>query len=285
VHKEGVFSPIVIAAGAVLGDDQLNKIRAKIISLHSDIIKSFVGTSDSEFGKAVLRQIFDAVDTDNSGYLDKEELAVALNMLGFKWLGEKQVEKIFARADANGDLEISLEEFMEEAPKTLKVNLVKLAKNNGGEMGLLVSPPKKKKGGVHKEGVFSPIVIAAGAVLGDDQLNKIRAKIISLHSDIIKSFVGTSDSEFGKAVLRQIFDAVDTDNSGYLDKEELAVALNMLGFKWLGEKQVEKIFARADANGDLEISLEEFMEEAPKTLKVNLVKLAKNNGGDMGLLV
>mmetsp|Transcript_38889 Transcript_38889/g.66376 ORF Transcript_38889/g.66376 Transcript_38889/m.66376 type:complete len:253 (+) Transcript_38889:37-795(+) len=145
--------------------------------------------------------------------------------------------------------------------------------------------PKKKKGGVHKEGVFSPIVIAAGAVLGDDQLNKIRAKIISLHSDIIKSFVGTSDSEFGKAVLRQIFDAVDTDNSGYLDKEELAVALNMLGFKWLGEKQVEKIFARADANGDLEISLEEFMEEAPKTLKVNLVKLAKNNGGDMGLLV
>ena len=32
------------------------------------------------------------------------------------------------------------------------------------------------------------------------------------------------------------------------------------------------------------ISLEEFMDEAPRTLKTNLVKLAKNNGGDMGLL-
>jgi len=143
----------------------------------------------------------------------------------------------------------------------------------------------KKKGGSHKEGVFSPIVVAAGTILGDKQLNKIRGKFIAIHSDLIKSFVGTSDSDVGQAVLRQIFNLVDTDKSGYLDKDEITVALNLLGFKWLKEKQVGKIFERADANGDLEISLEEFMAEAPKTLKVNLVKLAKTNGGDMGFLV
>ena len=102
------------------------------------MLKSFVATADSETGKTVLRQLFKIADTDDSGYLDKQEVMVALNLLGFKWLGEKQVDKIFARADANGDLEISLEEFMEETPKTLKLNLVKLAKQNGGEMGLLV---------------------------------------------------------------------------------------------------------------------------------------------------
>ena len=32
---------------------------------------------------------------------------------------------------------IDYEEFVEEAPKTLKVNLVKLAKNNGAELGFL----------------------------------------------------------------------------------------------------------------------------------------------------
>ena len=143
----------------------------------------------------------------------------------------------------------------------------------------------KKKGNPHKEGVFSPIVIAAGSILGEEQLNKIRGKVIAIHSDLIKSFVDTSDSDFGKAVLKQLFKAVDTDNSGYLDKEEVAVALNLLGFKWLKEKHVAKIFERADANGDEKISLEEFMVEAPKTLKTNLVKLAKNNGGEMGLLV
>jgi len=145
--------------------------------------------------------------------------------------------------------------------------------------------PKKKGGNPHKEGVFSPIVIAAGSVIGEEALNKIRAKTISIHSDIIKSFVDTSDSVFGKTVLRALFNLVDTDKNGYIDRDELAVALNLLGFKWLKEKHVAKIFERADANGDEEISLEEFMEEAPKTLRVNLVKLAKTNGGEMGLLV
>jgi hypothetical protein len=148
-----------------------------------------------------------------------------------------------------------------------------------------VEAPKKKGGNPHKEGVFSPIVVAAGAVLGDKMLNEIRGKVIALHSDLIKSFVDTADSAFGKAVLRQLFNFVDVDKSGYLDKDEVATALNMLGFKWLGGKQVDGIFARADANGDAEISLEEFMVEAPKTLRTNLVKLAKSNGGEMGLLV
>lgn len=145
--------------------------------------------------------------------------------------------------------------------------------------------PKKKMQSSHKDGVFSPIVVAGKVVLGKDSLIKLRAKIIGLHSDLIKDFVATSDSETGKAVLRQLFKIVDTDDSGYLDKEEVTVALNTLGFSWLGDKQVDKIFERADANGDKEISLEEFMQETPKTLKMNLIKLAKQNGGDMGLLV
>merc|ERR1739844_873703 len=143
----------------------------------------------------------------------------------------------------------------------------------------------KKANAAHKEGIFSPIVVAASNILGQDQLNKVRAKAISIHSDLIKSFVGTSDSAFGQAGLQQLFKYVDADNSGYIDKEELAVALSLLGFKWLKEKQVNAIFDRADVNKDGMISLEEFMNEAPRTLKTNLVKLAKNNGGDMGLLV
>jgi len=145
--------------------------------------------------------------------------------------------------------------------------------------------PKKKANAAHKEGVFSPIVVVAGTILGPEQLNKVRAKAITIHSDLIKSFVGTSDSAIGQTVLQQLFKYVDADNSGYIDKEELAVALSLLGFKWLKEKQVNAIFDRADVNKDGMISMEEFMDEAPRTLKTNLVKLAKNNGGDMGLLV
>mmetsp|Transcript_32447 Transcript_32447/g.78536 ORF Transcript_32447/g.78536 Transcript_32447/m.78536 type:complete len:235 (-) Transcript_32447:3166-3870(-) len=147
------------------------------------------------------------------------------------------------------------------------------------------APSKKKKIPAHAEGVFSPVVVAAASILGQDQLNKLRAKGIALHSDVIKGFVDSADSPFGQAVLRQLFAIVDTDKSGSLDKDELASALKALNFSWLKDKQVSKIFERADSNSDNEISLEEFIAEAPKTLRVNLVKLAKNNGGEMGLLV
>jgi hypothetical protein len=52
----------------------------------------------------------------------------------------------------------------------------------------------------------------------------------------------------------------------------------------LADKQIKGIFDRADldANGDLDF--EEFRKEAPKTLRTNLVKLAKRNGGDLGFL-
>lgn len=149
----------------------------------------------------------------------------------------------------------------------------------------VVTTKKPKSNPAHKEGLLSPLVYAANTLLGKDELNKLRAKIISYHSDIIKSFVDTSDSEFGKTVLKQLFHIIDTDQSNYLDQAEVARALELLGFDWLQEKHVSKIFERADLNEDGEISLEEFMEEAPKTLKTNLVKLAKKNGGEMGLLV
>ena len=42
------------------------------------------------------------------------------------------------RADLNKNGVLEYDEFVVAAPKTLRTNLVKLAKKNGGEMGLLV---------------------------------------------------------------------------------------------------------------------------------------------------
>ncbi|CAB9523955.1 expressed unknown protein [Seminavis robusta] len=144
--------------------------------------------------------------------------------------------------------------------------------------------PKKLKAGAHKEGVFSPMVLFVKGVLGDEILNKVRGKVISLHSDVIGSFVETSDSTFGDAVLRSLFRLADKDGNGTICKKELQTALQSLGFSWLKDKQIEGIFKRADADGNGAIDMDEWISEAPKTLRTNLVKLAKKNGGDMGLL-
>jgi len=144
---------------------------------------------------------------------------------------------------------------------------------------------KKGEGGVHKEGIFSPAVMAAKAVLGDEQLNKVRAKAISLHSDVIASFVDTHETPTGQAALKTLFTIADKDGNGTISEDELNDALQALGFTWLKEKQVQGIFSRADTDENGAIDLDEFRKEAPKTLRTNLTKLAKKNGGDLGFLV
>jgi EF-hand domain/EF hand len=148
------------------------------------------------------------------------------------------------------------------------------------------TPAKSNGGGaVHKRGVFSPVVQLTKMALGDEKLNKLRAKVISLHSDVISNFVNTADTALGNIVLRQLFEFADKDKSGTIDEAELRAALLTLGFDWLQEKQIKGIFERADTDANGAIDIDEWMMEAPRTLRTNLIKLAKKNGGDMGLLV
>ena len=69
-----------------------------------------------------------------------------------------------------------------------------------------------------------------------------------------------------------------------LDKDEVRAALRDLGFDFLKDKQIGQIVDRADADNNEVIDFEEFVKETPKTLRRKLVKLAKQNGHDLGFL-
>merc|ERR1739840_41011 len=115
-----------------------NKLRAKFISLHSGVIGDFVDTHETKVGTQIAKSLFVVMDANNDGTLDKDELKAAFDNLGFTWLKDKQVEGILRRADKDNNGVIDYDEFKDELSKTLRVNLIKLAKKNGEEMGLLV---------------------------------------------------------------------------------------------------------------------------------------------------
>merc|ERR1712228_945450 len=89
--EDGIFTHLVLTAKKVLGEEQLNKLRAKGISIHSDAIKSFVETSSTPFGQATLKTIFEIVDRNGDGSIDEVEMTAAVRALGFTWLKEKQI--------------------------------------------------------------------------------------------------------------------------------------------------------------------------------------------------
>jgi hypothetical protein len=148
------------------------------------------------------------------------------------------------------------------------------------ELGAVV-PAKRKPAAV---GPFAPVVTGAKAVMGEKELNKLRGDVIAAHSKVISAFVDTSESPFGQIVLSKMFEAADKDGNGSLDREEIKEALHALGFKFIKDKQLDIIFERADDNDDLVIDFEEFVKESPKTLRSSLIKLAKQNGHDLGFL-
>jgi Ca2+-binding EF-hand superfamily protein len=128
-------------------------------------------------------------------------------------------------------------------------------------------------------------VVLAKQLLGESELNKLRAKMISMHSDVIANFVEAADTTLGQTVLRALYQIADKNGNGTIEEDELAAALHALGFDWLKETQIKGILGRADLDENGVIDLQEWIQEAPKTLRTNLVKLAKKNGGDLGLLV
>ena len=163
----------------------------------------------------------------------------------------------------------------EPAPKAAPAKAAKAAP---------AKPAKKPKKVVSNQGIFAPLVLGAKRVMGEQELKELRASIITKHSKVIANFVDTSDSPFGQLVLKQMFAYADKDGNGTLDKEEVSAALKDLGFGFYNEKQIEQIVNRADTDDNEVIDFEEFVKETPKTLRTGLIKLAKQNGHDLGFL-
>ena len=135
--KNGIFSPVVRLAKRLVGKERFLSFRGRVIGAHTKVIQAFVDTSDSPFGCLALEKLFEMADLDGDGTIDRDELEKALKKLGFYHLSGAQLDAIMKRADEDDNCVIDYDEFVKEAPKTLKTNLVKLAKNNGAELGFL----------------------------------------------------------------------------------------------------------------------------------------------------
>lgn len=129
---------------------------------------------------------------------------------------------------------------------------------------------------------MSPVVDGAVCLIGRENVNRVRAAVIKRHKRIITEFVDTHNTPLGRVAMRTLFETADTNGDGWLDSNELSIALNHLGFQ-VTDAQRDAIMQRASPREMLDYDA--FVREAPRTLRIQLIRLAKRNGERMGLMV
>ena len=93
------------------------KVKAKNIQAAEEYVNSYAGRIPKRAGSQLreityndLSDVFRAIDTDSSGFIDRTEMSEIASVLSFP-LSESDIDRAFHDIDTSGDGRISFEEF------------------------------------------------------------------------------------------------------------------------------------------------------------------------------
>jgi Ca2+-binding EF-hand superfamily protein len=263
-----------------------------------------------------MRAIFDAVDTDGNGSLDRDEVTAFIQKLRpSRYLdvkvqemdGRDSIGEIMAEMDADSDGTVSYEEFeawwqgggsltaaerdeqrelrrrRHDKTEALRAVFNSLDSDGNGTLDRdEVRAAFTKLGHVFEsrskldDAMYEMDTDCSGTVSFDEFANYWRAglklsKVINVAVSLeLEAATRTAQRESAASLMqaletvaptamRQLFDSVDTDNSGTLDVEEVARFIRKLKpTKALSAAGVAEAMAEMDGDGDGSVSYDEF---------------------------
>eukprot|EP00941_MAST-03F_sp_MAST-3F-sp1_P002157 g2157.t1 len=181
-----------------------------------------------------VRRLFDEIDTDKSGYLEKSEVRKLLSEAGDRLTRRfsfkvsygregKSFDKAFGEMDHDGDGKINFAEFLTWHCHQIHMPVPELTEE---DLAFMISG--NDDGGTE-------VVYPRGR-----------------HPHTLAV----------EAKIKALFYEMDSDRSGDLDKNEVKILAKRMGDKlttMLSHKLLDKAFAEMDPNGDGKVSLEEFI--------------------------
>jgi calmodulin len=175
-------------------------------------------------GPFQLRKTFKYFDRDGSGGIDFSEFQRAMELMGFAFTDIQQ-RALFARYDESCSGVVDYRNFVQ---KVMESDFKGVSSVSKIALSALVSPAF-----LHQQ---------AGAPLeGDDD----------------SDFDDEELDNFRRAEVQKLFDIVDKDGSGLIDKEEMAHLLISLG-KTLSKEEINLGFAKLDMDSSGHIDFDEF---------------------------
>jgi Ca2+-binding EF-hand superfamily protein len=227
-----------------------------------------------------VRAAFKRFDKNGDGALDKAELGAAMKSSGQSY-SDIEVDAIFSLGDADGDGEITLEEFvalMSPSASEIVTRLGKSFRNiedvkaafkkiDTDNDGLLSKSEMMNAAGNKFDKEEVDAIFQLGDVNGDGQIDM--GEFIGIMYPAATEIILQLSSGFKNIDdVKQAFKLLDNDGDGSISREEMAAQ----GHKF-NRDQIESIFALGDVNDDGAIDLDEFIAVMCPSAEVVIARL------------
>jgi Ca2+-binding EF-hand superfamily protein len=249
-----------------------------------------VDPDDRDAMMDALREFFEAMDEDGSGWVESGELKAGLENAGMAD-GEDVVSALLSRADNDGDGRITLEEFLvcfeeEDALGVSMEERIARSRNRNNRdprlakiralfaqidsEGVGVISVEELVEGVERSGLNTQEQAVKGLMIDASRNETGRVTLGEFRELVIKHFEGGTDdmtpeekarhkrSQRKLKTIEALFEKMDEDGSGSVSSEEMTDAMIRVGLA-SSQQEIDDILARGDSDGDGELTFNEFM--------------------------
>ena len=229
------------------------------------------GGGDEEMQMEEVRELFDEIDEDGGGSLDKEELRELLEKLGMD-VDDEKVDSVMLEMDADGEGTVELQEFLwwwKKAGSEYREKMMKLKDEMNDVKNLFDEFDDDGSGEIGEE-ELRQLIQMLGANFNEDEIKKT---MLELDKD------GSGEVDFQEfykwwrdpitagtlavckermAAVKDRFDEFDADHGGALDREEIRdLCEQLLGID-MTETQLDAGMLQMDGDGGGEVDFNEF---------------------------
>lgn len=287
-------APAAAGEGAASGGEGMSRASATKLmrKVAEDVLAEMASSLDgalADDGK--LRELFERIDTDQSGTIDKDELRVAVNQMGRK-LSDELIDGFFLSVDSDGNGQIDLDEFKSVLRGVKATNAaVAIQKQHharrAARAGAAAAKPRHGEAGTKKVSA-----VDLGRLLGETLLSKnINPK------ELVHIWDRSRDGEISRAEFRLgvrenlgikadnaaidlYFEKFDADGGGSIDLPELRDALDWLRERAANERRERlSVMVRVNELGKRILELESAAvkaTEASGALQAEIAQLKKH---------
>lgn len=192
--------------------------------------------------------LFAALDTDHSGTIDKRELHATLASMGLA-VSKHQTETLFSLLDVDGSGDITIAEFL------ARMRRLQLDRRAAAQAEARRSAIEARKMG---KAEADRAAATKARLDGYEKLGRVDERPRSEKADqALMRIIQYIDEN--KLKMVDVFNRMDADESGFIDKHELQTTMSELGLD-LSLEEAEQVCADLDVDGDCTVERAEFFK-------------------------